>query len=76
MQNECGDNTELFKIIESIYISDLLAKLQYGAFRVNGEKLTFDQLSEGEQQLLIVIGMLRFAGYDESLFLLDDRKLI
>lgn len=70
--NKCGDNTELFKIIESIYISDLLANIIVRVNMYNDEKLTFDQLSEGEQQLLTVIGMLRFAGYDESLFLLDE----
>ncbi|MGO9534806.1 MAG: AAA family ATPase [Syntrophobacteraceae bacterium] len=34
--------------------------------------LTFHELSEGEQQLLMVLGLLRFTREDESLFLLDE----
>ena len=34
--------------------------------------LTFRELSEGEQQLLTVLGLLRFTKEDESLFLLDE----
>ena len=34
--------------------------------------LTFRELSEGEQQLLTVLGLLRFSRDDEALFLLDE----
>ena len=34
--------------------------------------LTFRDLSEGEQQLLMVLGLLRFTKEDEALFLLDE----
>ena len=34
--------------------------------------VTFRELSEGEQQLLMVLGLLRFTRSDESLFLLDE----
>ena len=34
--------------------------------------LNFTQLSEGEQQLLTVLGLMRFTHEDESLFLLDE----
>ncbi|MGW8389441.1 AAA family ATPase [Pseudoduganella sp. HUAS MS19] len=34
--------------------------------------VTFRELSEGEQQLLTVLGLLRFTAEDESLFLLDE----
>ena len=44
--------------------------------RVKVEKsdgsLTFRELSEGEQQLLMVLGLLRFTREEESLFLLDE----
>ncbi|EAM7053882.1 hypothetical protein E3K06_17980, partial [Salmonella enterica] len=36
------------------------------------ELLTFRELSEGEQQLITVLGLLRFTRDDESLFLLDE----
>lgn len=69
---KCGDKEELFKIIESIYISELLESITVCTKMKNGTKINFDQLSEGEQQLLTVLGMLRFVGDDESLFLLDE----
>jgi hypothetical protein len=34
--------------------------------------LTFRELSEGEQQLLLVLGLMRFTREEESLFLLDE----
>jgi len=34
--------------------------------------LTFKELSEGEQQLLTVLGLLKFTQDEESLFLLDE----
>ena len=34
--------------------------------------VTFSQLSEGEQQLLTVLGLMRFTHEDQSLFLLDE----
>ena len=34
--------------------------------------LTFKELSEGEQQLLTVLGLLRFTREDDALFLLDE----
>ena len=34
--------------------------------------LPFESLSEGEQQLLMVLGLLRFTQEDEALFLLDE----
>lgn len=37
-----------------------------------GASTTFTELSEGEQQLLCVMGMLRFTRGDETLFLLDE----
>ena len=36
------------------------------------QELTFDQLSEGERQLLTVLGLMKFTRDDESLFLLDE----
>ena len=38
----------------------------------NDGSVTFRELSEGEQQLLTVLGLLRFTAEDESLFLLDE----
>ena len=37
-----------------------------------GTKVTYRDLSEGEQQLLLVLGLLKFTARDEALFLLDE----
>lgn len=66
-------NTEFFKALESTYISDLIeeVKVKVKKKNVNGE-LSFKELSEGEQQLLTVIGLLKFTKDEESLILLDE----
>jgi predicted ATPase len=62
-----------FKALESTYISKLISEVRISvrARKVDGS-LTFRELSEGEQQLLMVLGLLRFTREDESLFLLDE----
>ena len=40
--------------------------------RKDGSRVRFDQLSEGEQQLVAVFGLLLFTQSDESLYLLDE----
>jgi predicted ATPase len=64
---------DFFKALESTYLSKLLAEVR---IRVNVRDctgaLTFRELSEGEQQLLAVLGLLRFTREDEALFLLDE----
>lgn len=64
---------EFFKALESTYISQLISevRIRVRARNVDGA-LTFRELSEGEQQLLMVLGLLRFTREDESLFLLDE----
>ena len=65
---------DFFKALESTYISELIHDVR---IRVSLEKagdvpLTFRELSEGEQQLLLVLGLMRFTRGEESLFLLDE----
>ena len=64
---------ELFKALESTYISELIreVRIRVKTRNVDGS-LTFRELSEGEQQLLMVLGLLRFTKEEESLFLLDE----
>lgn len=68
-----GNNTEFFKRLESTYISDLILEVRVKVKKrhVNGD-ITFKELSEGEQQLLTVLGLLRFTKEEESLILLDE----
>jgi ABC-type cobalamin/Fe3+-siderophores transport system ATPase subunit len=64
---------ELFNALESIYISDLLydVKIKVHKKDVTGE-LAMAELSEGEKQLLTVLGLLKFTKDEESLILLDE----
>lgn len=68
-----GNNTEFFKRLESTYISDLIQEVRVKVKKRNvGGDITFKELSEGEQQLLTVLGLLRFTKEEESLILLDE----
>lgn len=64
---------DFFKALESTYISELIREVRTRVkARCTDAPLTFRELSEGEQQLLMVLGLLRFTREDESLFLLDE----
>lgn len=65
---------EFFKAMESLVISELLHELRVVVRVRNVEdgQLDFRELSEGEQQLLIVLGLLRFTQAANSLLLLDE----
>ncbi len=65
-------NVEFFKALESTYISDLIHETRIRVEKEGGGSITFKELSEGEQQLLTVIGLLKFTNNAESLFLLDE----
>ena len=68
-----GSAANFFKTLESTYISDLLSEVRISVQVKNASTpLTFSELSEGEQQLLTVLGLLRFTRDEESLFLLDE----
>lgn len=62
-----------FRDLESTHVSQLIDEVR---IRIRVEScdgtVTFRELSEGEQQLLTVLGLLRFTAEDESLILLDE----
>lgn len=62
----------LFNHLESMYLSDLIEEIRVVGRRRDGSLVRFDQLSEGEQQLVAVFGLLLFTQSDESLYLLDE----
>lgn len=68
-----GSRARFFSMLESTYVSKLLSEVRIRV-RVRGalETITFRELSEGEQQLLTVLGLLRFTRAEQSLFLLDE----
>lgn len=68
-----SDKIQLFNALESIDLSDLLCDVRIKVLKkgVNDE-LSMDELSEGEKQLLTVLGLLKFTKQEESLILLDE----
>jgi predicted ATPase len=71
------DPKEFFARLESTIFSDLVSTDGEDVrikVRLKGqaEPITFKELSEGEQQLLTIIGLMRFTAQNESLFLLDE----
>lgn len=70
-----GDQSpaQFFRDLESTYVSELIEEVRIRVrLKKNDGNVTFRELSEGEQQLLTVLGLLRFTAEDESLFLLDE----
>lgn len=64
---------DLFRDLESTYVSELIEAVHIRVkLNKNNGTVTFKELSEGEQQLLTVLGLLRFTNEEESLYLLDE----
>ena len=62
-----------FKYLESTYISDLIDEVKIKVkHKYTDEDVSFRELSEGEQQLLTVLGLMRLTKEEETLFLLDE----
>ena len=72
VENETFKAAEFFKLLESTFMSDLIHETRIRVQVRHAGALTFRELSEGEQQLLTVVGMLRFTRDEDSLFLLDE----
>lgn len=66
------DAKTLFGYLESLFLCDLIDEVRVTVERTDGTRVKFAQLSEGEQQLLTVLGLLLFTQNDESLYLLDE----
>lgn len=70
-----GDQSpaQFFRDLESTYVSELIEEVRIRVrLKKNDGCVIFRELSEGEQQLLTVLGLLYFTAEDESLFLLDE----
>ena len=68
-----GDEKTFFALLETLDISDLIREVRIWVDREHAkEEITFHEISDGEKQLLSVLGLMRFTGKDESLFLLDE----
>lgn len=64
---------DLFRHLESTFISGLIHEIVIRLKKTkNDDVIQFNELSEGEQQLVTIIGLLIFTSYDNTLFLLDE----
>jgi predicted ATPase len=69
-----GNDTpkDFFGLLESLFLCDLFEEVRITVQHNSAGRIRFEQLSEGEQQLLTVLGLMLFTKQDESLFLLDE----
>lgn len=69
-----NDEATFFLLLETLEISDLVRDVQIWVTRSDDEntELPFHEISDGEKQLLSVLGLMRFTGKRESLYLLDE----
>jgi len=73
-----GGTGSFFRYAEGAYIGDLIEEVRITVKkRVDGKyghdgKVSFTQLSEGELQMLTVLGLMRITREDHCLFLLDE----
>lgn len=64
--------TQFFGYLESTFLCGLIDEVRVTVRKIDGTRVKFSQLSEGEQQLLTVLGLLLFTQNDEALYLLDE----
>lgn len=73
LRDHIGDSYRFFRFLEGSYIADLLDDLKIFVKHQGADGLlTFEALSEGELQLLTVLGLMRLTHQDHCLFLLDE----
>lgn len=65
---------DMFAALEAADISDLFREMIVWVTRTNDESgdISFSDLSDGERQLLMVLGLIRVSRGKEALFLLDE----
>ena len=68
-----GGEQTFFSFLETLDLSDLVRSIRIWVAREGATSaIPFHEISDGERQLLSVLGMMRFAAHDDSLFLLDE----
>lgn len=69
-----GGTDSFFRYAEGAYIGDLIEEVRITVKKKDdqGGKVSFTQLSEGELQMLTVLGLMRITRDDHCLFLLDE----
>ncbi|MCE0534375.1 AAA family ATPase [Kineosporia rhizophila] len=72
LKDEADAPKTVFGYLESLFLCDLMDEVRVTVKRRDGSRVKFSQMSEGEQQLLTVLGLMLFTRNDESLYLLDE----
>ncbi len=76
LASEYADPTSFFVALESTDFSSIIhevrIRVRISATAGKQTVITFKEMSEGEQQLLMVLGLLRFTKMNQSLVLLDE----
>lgn len=68
-----SNSQQLFWALESTFLSETIHEIRIKVKIENEDGyITYKELSEGEQQLLTVLGLLKFTENEEVLFLLDE----
>lgn len=69
-----GGTDSFFRYAEGAYIGDLIEEVRITVKKrdEHGGAVSFTQLSEGELQMLTVLGLMRITRQDHCLFLLDE----
>lgn len=69
-----GTPSSFFRYAEGAYIGDLIDEIQITVKKrdEDGGRVSFTHLSEGELQMLTVLGLMRITSEDHCLFLLDE----
>jgi predicted ATPase len=68
-----GEADRFFRYAEAAYIGDLIEEVRISfKLKAPNGNINFSQLSEGELQLLTVLGLMRITKMDHCLFLLDE----
>lgn len=74
LSKQYQSDQDLFYALEAMDISDLIRELHLWVTRTNNDSgdVSFHDLSDGERQLLMVLGLIRVSRGKRSLFLLDE----
>ena len=69
-----GTPSSFFRYVDGAYIGDLIEEVRITVKKRDecGGNVSFTQLSEGELQMLTVLGLMNIANEDHCLFLLDE----
>jgi len=74
LEKAFSDDADMFYALEALDVSDLIRGLNIWVTRENDDSgdIEYSDLSDGERQLLMVMGLLRIARGKRVLFLLDE----